>query len=160
MTRLPEGAVVGETLLTQILNGLSVASILILIALGLAIIFGLLGVINLAHADLFMAGMYTLVVVQGATGSFWLGVLAAPVVVGAIGLVVEPARSPEQRDGFEWYCFECQGLVHRIELQVKDLVKDLPPLYEAFFSDEKARTCKHCGALHPGRKPPAGWVAL
>jgi 3-hydroxyanthranilate 3,4-dioxygenase len=39
-------------------------------------------------------------------------------------------------------------------------VKDLPPLYEAFFADEKARTCKHCGALHPGRKPPAGWVAL
>jgi len=36
-----------------------------------------------------MAGMYTLVLVEGATGSFWLGVLAAPVVVGAIGLVVE-----------------------------------------------------------------------
>ncbi|MGX5735046.1 3-hydroxyanthranilate 3,4-dioxygenase [Bosea thiooxidans] len=79
---------------------------------------------------------------------------------GSVGLVVEPARSLDQLDGFEWYCFECEALVHRIELKVKDLVKDLPPLYEAFFSDEKARTCKHCGALHPGRKPPAGWVAL
>ena len=78
-----------ETVLTQVLNGLSLASILILIALGLAIIFGLLGVINLAHADLFMAGMYALVLVQGRTGNFWLGVLAAPLIVGVIGLVVE-----------------------------------------------------------------------
>ena len=53
------------TVLTQVVNGLSLASILILIALGLAVIFGLLGVINLAHADLFMVGMYTLVQVAG-----------------------------------------------------------------------------------------------
>jgi 3-hydroxyanthranilate 3,4-dioxygenase len=79
---------------------------------------------------------------------------------GSIGLVVEPARQPEQKDGFEWYCFECGNLVHRIEVQVKDLVKDLPPLYEAFFADEKARTCKKCGAVHPGKKPPKGWVTL
>ena len=26
-----------------------------------------------------------------------------------------------------------------------------------FFNDEKARTCKTCGAIHPGKKPPAGW---
>ena len=36
----------------------------------------------------------------------------------------------------------------------------LPPLYEAFFADEKARTCKKCGAIHPGKKPPAGWVQI
>ena len=78
---------------------------------------------------------------------------------GSIGLVVEPARHGDQVDGFEWYCFECQGLVHRIELKVKDLVKDLPPLYEAFFSDEKARTCKHCGTVHPG-KDYAAWHAI
>jgi branched-subunit amino acid ABC-type transport system permease component len=71
---------VTETVLTQVLNGLSLASILILIALGLAVIFGLLGVINLAHADLFMTGMYALALIQGRTGSFWLGVLAAPLV--------------------------------------------------------------------------------
>ena len=79
---------------------------------------------------------------------------------GSIGLVVEPSRPPGTRDGFEWYCFECEELVHRIEVNVDDIVKDLPPLYEAFFNDEKARTCKHCGALHPGKKPPAGWVTL
>ena len=79
---------------------------------------------------------------------------------GSVGLVVEPARHDGQMDGFEWYCFECDNLVHRIELKVADLVKDLPPLYEAFFNDEKARTCKKCGAIHPGKKPPAGWAKL
>jgi len=79
---------------------------------------------------------------------------------GSVGLVVEPARQPDQKDGFEWYCFECGNLVHRIEVKVKDLVKDLPPLYEAFFADKTARTCKKCGAVHPGKKPPKGWVTL
>jgi 3-hydroxyanthranilate 3,4-dioxygenase len=81
--------------------------------------------------------------------------------VGSVGLVVEPKRYPDDPlDGFEWFCFECHALVHRIELKVEHLVRDLPPLYEAFFKDEKARTCKACGAIHPGKKPPAGWVKL
>jgi 3-hydroxyanthranilate 3,4-dioxygenase len=45
-------------------------------------------------------------------------------------------------------------------VKVNHLVKDLPPLYEAFYADDKARTCTKCGALHPGRTPPAGWVTL
>jgi 3-hydroxyanthranilate 3,4-dioxygenase len=40
------------------------------------------------------------------------------------------------------------------------LVKDLPPLYEAFYADMQARKCKACGAIHPGKKPPAGWVKI
>jgi 3-hydroxyanthranilate 3,4-dioxygenase len=51
-------------------------------------------------------------------------------------------------------------LVHRIEVKVQHLVKDLPPLYDAFYADQTARTCKNCGAIHPGKKPPAGWVKL
>jgi len=80
-------------------------------------------------------------------------------VPGSVGLVVESPRKPDDRDGFEWYCFNCGGLVHRIEVQVKDIVKDLPPLYQAFYGDEKARTCPHCQTLHPGKEPPQGWVA-
>jgi 3-hydroxyanthranilate 3,4-dioxygenase len=79
---------------------------------------------------------------------------------GSVGLVVEPKRPDGELDAFEWYCFACQALVHRIELKVESLVKDLPPLYEAFYKDEKARVCPNCGALHPGRKPPAGWVTI
>jgi 4-hydroxy-tetrahydrodipicolinate synthase len=78
---------------------------------------------------------------------------------GSVGLVVEAAR-PDELDAFEWYCFDCRALVHRIEVKVEHLVKDLPPLYEAFYADEKARKCKNCGAIHPGKRPPPGWVKI
>ncbi len=80
--------------------------------------------------------------------------------IGSVGLVVEPKRAAGQLDGFEWYCFACENLVHRVEVELKSIVDDLPPLYTAFFENEAARTCPHCGTLHPGKKPPEGWVCL
>lgn len=53
-----------ETLLIQMFNGLSLGSILLLIALGLAITFGLMNVINMAHGELIMIGAYTTYVIQ------------------------------------------------------------------------------------------------
>jgi 3-hydroxyanthranilate 3,4-dioxygenase len=79
---------------------------------------------------------------------------------GSVGLVIELKRREDQIDGFEWYCFECQNFLHRVEINLKDIVKDLPPLYDAFYANEQARKCKQCGAMHPGRKPPAGWVKV
>lgn len=81
-------------------------------------------------------------------------------VPGSIGLVVEGTRAPGDIDGFEWFCFECGHKVHRVEVTLKDIVKDLPPLYEAFYASAQARTCGHCGAVHPGKTPPEGWVKL
>jgi len=81
-------------------------------------------------------------------------------IPGSVGLVVESPRVEGMRDGFEWFCMKCKGLVYRVEVEVKDIVKDLPPLYEAFYADEKARTCKACGEVHPGKTPPPGWVNL
>lgn len=81
-------------------------------------------------------------------------------VPGSLGLVIEPHRPDGELDGFEWYCFKCQGLVHRVEVDLTDIVADLPKVYSAFYADEKARTCPHCGTLHPGKEPPAGWVTL
>jgi 3-hydroxyanthranilate 3,4-dioxygenase len=54
-------------------------------------------------------------------------------------------------DGFEWYCPNCDALVHRAEVQLKDIVKDLPPLFAAFYESNEKRTCPHCGTIHPGR---------
>ena len=79
---------------------------------------------------------------------------------GSIGLVVEPKRQEGQLDAIEWYCFECGTRVHRAEMQLKSIVKDLPPVYEAFYTSEEARTCPNCGAVHPGKEPPEGWVTL
>ncbi len=47
---------------------------------------------------------------------------------GSIGLVVEPKRASDHRDGFEWYCFDMQYACSRIEVTLKSIVKDLPPL--------------------------------
>lgn len=79
-------------------------------------------------------------------------------VEGSVGLVVEGARREDDLDGFEWYCFSCGALVHRIEVKLTDIVKDLPPLYDAFYGDVEKRTCPSCGEVHPGKEPPAGWV--
>ncbi|MEU6723309.1 3-hydroxyanthranilate 3,4-dioxygenase [Nonomuraea wenchangensis] len=70
---------------------------------------------------------------------------------GSVGLVIERIRPEGTLERFQWYCAECGGLVHDVELQVRDIVKDLPPVFEAFYADEKARTCGRCGALHPGK---------
>ena len=76
--------------LVQVLNGISLSMILVLISLSLAIIFGLMGIINLAHGEMFMVGAYTVVAVnEFIVQNFWLGLLAAPIVVGALGLLME-----------------------------------------------------------------------
>ena len=79
---------------------------------------------------------------------------------GSVGLVIEPKRPEGARDAFEWYCFECGSLVHRVEVLLKSIVHDLPPLYQAFYDDDRARTCPECGALHPGKDVPEGWVSI
>ena len=79
---------------------------------------------------------------------------------GSVGLVVEGTRRDIDIDGFEWFCFGCGALVHRVEVQVKDIVKDLPPLFSAFYADEAKRKCKSCGQVHPGKEPPPGWVTM
>lgn len=81
-------------------------------------------------------------------------------VEGSIGLVVEGTRRQGDLDGFEWFCFNCGAKVHRVEVQVSDIVKDLPPLFAAFYQDTDARTCKQCGTVHRGKEPPEGWAAL
>lgn len=70
---------------------------------------------------------------------------------GSVGLVVERIRPEGELERFRWYCMECTAPVHEVELQVRDIVKDLPPVFEAFYTDEKARACGQCGALHPGK---------
>lgn len=70
---------------------------------------------------------------------------------GSIGLVIEVPRPEGALDAFEWYCQNCHQLVHRAEVRLKSLVHDLPPIFDKFNGDEAQRTCKHCGAVHPGK---------
>jgi branched-chain amino acid transport system permease protein len=76
-------------LLPQAVDGLVIASALILVALGLTLIFGLLRVLNIAHGELYMLGAYVAFSIASLGGPFWLGLLAAPIVVGLIGVAIE-----------------------------------------------------------------------
>ncbi len=71
------------------LNAFSYILVLILVALGLMVVFGMMGVINMAHGELFMLGAYTVVAARGLGVPFWGAVVLAPLVVGAIGLLIE-----------------------------------------------------------------------
>ena len=76
-------------LLPQLLHGLVFGAALGLLALGLTVIFGLLGVMNFAHGELYMLGAYAGITVIGVTHSFWVALLVAPLLVGVVGAVTE-----------------------------------------------------------------------
>ncbi|QOT77465.1 3-hydroxyanthranilate 3,4-dioxygenase [Cupriavidus basilensis] len=66
-------------------------------------------------------------------------------------LVIERQRPEGVVDGFEWYCPTCSALVHRVEVQLKSIVTDLPPLFAGFYDNAALRRCGQCGTVHPGR---------
>jgi branched-chain amino acid transport system permease protein len=76
-----------DTLVSQAANGLVLGFIYVLIAVGLSITFGLLGVINFAHGAFFALGAYVAYQLYQMFG--WPAVVLAPIVVGVIGMVVE-----------------------------------------------------------------------
>jgi branched-chain amino acid transport system permease protein len=76
-------------LLEQILNGLQFGVMLFLMAAGLTLVFGVMGLINLAHGSLYMTGAFACAAVAAATGSFWLGLAASLVAAAAAGAIVE-----------------------------------------------------------------------
>jgi branched-chain amino acid transport system permease protein len=79
----------GTLLLFQVLNGLVRGLVIALIAPGLALIFGVLGVINVAHGSLYMLGAVVAWYLLERTGSFWLALAAAPLLVGLLSMGIE-----------------------------------------------------------------------
>lgn len=78
-----------ELILIQLFSGVALGAILVITALGLSIIFGMLGVVNFAHGALFMIGAYAGLWVASLTGSFWWGLLVAPIMIGLFGMGIE-----------------------------------------------------------------------
>src|SRR5262249_33251787 len=75
--------------LSQLFNGLAQGALLALISSGLTIIYGTLGVLNLAHGAMFMLGGYAGYVAFQATGSFVLGVIAGTLFMLVVGVAME-----------------------------------------------------------------------
>jgi branched-chain amino acid transport system permease protein len=74
---------------SQLFNGLALGALLALIASGLTIIYGTLGVLNLAHGAMFMLGGYAGYAAYQATGSFLAGVAAGTLALGVLGIILE-----------------------------------------------------------------------
>jgi branched-chain amino acid transport system permease protein len=73
----------------QLLNGVQLGVMLFLMAAGLTLIFGVMGLINLAHGSLYMVGAFACASVAALTGSFWLGLIASLAAAAAAGAIIE-----------------------------------------------------------------------
>jgi branched-chain amino acid transport system permease protein len=78
-----------STLLAQVFTGLVLGMIYVLLAVGLSLIFGLMTVVNFAHGALYMLGAYFGFFLLSQTKSFWVALIVAPLMVGALGLLIE-----------------------------------------------------------------------
>ena len=76
-------------LLTNLLYGVTIGSALILIASGLSLTFGVMGVLNFAHGGLCMLGAYFGYTLVQISGNFWLALLLAPLIVAGLGILME-----------------------------------------------------------------------
>ncbi len=79
-----------QAFLGQLLLGLVNGSFYAMLSLGLAVIFGLLGIVNFAHGALYMIGAYVAFILLDRFGiNYWFALVLSPLVVGALGVVVE-----------------------------------------------------------------------
>src|SRR3984885_11715348 len=76
-----------ELIFSQIASGLVLGGLYVLIAIGLSIIFGLLGIVNFAHGTFFTLGAYFALTLYNTFG--WPAVILSPVIVGGIGMIAE-----------------------------------------------------------------------
>lgn len=72
-----------------------------------------------------------------------------------IGLVMEVYRKEGQQDGFMWFCESCGNKLHEKFSIITDIVAQLPPIMQEFYSSAEHRTCKKCGTIMepPVKKP-------
>ena len=66
-----------------------------------------------------------------------------------VGLVVERTRLDHELDGFIWYCDECDNKLYEEYLYINDIVGQLPPIFERFYSSAEHRSCTQCGTVKP-----------
>ncbi len=69
-----------------------------------------------------------------------------------VGLVVERKRESKELDAFMWFCENCGNKLYEEFLPLTDIVTQLPPIFDRFYSDESKRTCSKCGTI---MQPPA-----
>ncbi len=66
---------------------------------------------------------------------------------GSVGLVIERYRTPEEKDGFHWYCENCDNMLHETYFELTDIETQLPKVMKEFYESEELRTCNNCGTV-------------
>lgn len=64
-----------------------------------------------------------------------------------VGLVMERYRNPGEQDGFIWHCENCGHKLYEEFAEITDIVNQLPPIMERFWSNAKHTTCDNCGTV-------------
>jgi 3-hydroxyanthranilate 3,4-dioxygenase len=77
---------------------------------------------------------------------------------GSVGIVVERRRGPDELDGFSWYCEKCGNRLYLERVPVRNIDRELPAIFERFYSNTERRTCAVCGTLFeaPPDRPRRG----
>jgi len=78
-----------STIVIQILHGLAYGMLLFLVASGLTLVFGMMNVLNIAHASFYMLGAYFSYQMLEMVGNFWVGLVVCPLLVGLLGVFME-----------------------------------------------------------------------
>jgi 3-hydroxyanthranilate 3,4-dioxygenase len=66
---------------------------------------------------------------------------------GSVGIVVERLRSPDELDGFSWYCERCGHCLYLGRAAVRNIETQLPEIFSRFYSSLAHRTCSRCGTV-------------
>ncbi len=74
-----------------------------------------------------------------------------------VGLVVERARRPGERDGLAWFCERCDTELYREEFELTDIETQFPPVFDRYYASVDHRRCKRCGTVQapPDAAPAA-----
>jgi branched-chain amino acid transport system permease protein len=78
-----------DQIIIQTLHGIVNGMVLAMVASGLTLIFGIMDIVNFAHGDLLMLGAFVGATVLGMTGSYWLALLGAAIVIGILGALLQ-----------------------------------------------------------------------
>lgn len=119
-----------EFAIISTLNGVTYGLLLFMVSAGLTLIFGMMGVLNFAHASFYMLGAYIAYAVSSLFG-FWTGIIVAPIVVGIIGMLVERFLLPRvHAHGHAHELLLTFGLALIIEELIKLFFGDFPVNYQ------------------------------
>jgi 3-hydroxyanthranilate 3,4-dioxygenase len=68
-----------------------------------------------------------------------------------VGLILESVRQSDELDTHQWYCEKCNHLLFEKSVYMEVLERDMPPVFDAYYSDEKNQECDKCGHINAGR---------